>query len=63
MERMVGKLRTRISIVSYDAVKQYWNDELAEIALRYARACVFDHDTAHQRSVPSTIWMIQKNFC
>ncbi|CAF0942957.1 unnamed protein product [Adineta ricciae] len=32
--------------------KMYWNDDLAEIALRYARRCEFDHDKASQRSVP-----------
>ncbi|CAF3537126.1 unnamed protein product [Adineta steineri] len=32
--------------------KMYWNQDLAEIALRYARGCKFDHDKANQRSVP-----------
>ncbi|CAF4228428.1 unnamed protein product [Rotaria socialis] len=32
--------------------KMYWNDDLAEIAQRYARTCIFDHDRASQRSVP-----------
>lgn len=32
--------------------KMYWNDDLAEIALRYARTCIFEHDTSSQRNVP-----------
>ncbi|UJR33140.1 hypothetical protein I4U23_020597 [Adineta vaga] len=32
--------------------KMYWNDDLAEIALRYARGCIFAHDKASQRNVP-----------
>ncbi|CAF1124963.1 unnamed protein product [Adineta steineri] len=32
--------------------KMYWNDELAEIALRHARTCVFEHDKMNQRSIP-----------
>ncbi|CAF1503793.1 unnamed protein product [Adineta steineri] len=32
--------------------KMYWNDDLAEIALRHARTCVFEHDKMNQRSIP-----------
>ncbi|CAF0970929.1 unnamed protein product [Rotaria sordida] len=32
--------------------KMYWNDDLAEIALRYARGCIFDHDKSIQRNLP-----------
>ncbi|CAF1102733.1 unnamed protein product [Rotaria sp. Silwood1] len=32
--------------------KMYWNDDLAEIALRHARKCIFEHDNINQRSVP-----------
>ncbi|CAF1221360.1 unnamed protein product [Rotaria sordida] len=32
--------------------KMYWNDDLAEIALRHARTCIFEHDKINQRNVP-----------
>ncbi|CAF1052712.1 unnamed protein product [Rotaria sordida] len=32
--------------------KMYWNDDLAEIALRHARTCIFEHDKTNQRNVP-----------
>ncbi|CAF3794955.1 unnamed protein product [Rotaria sp. Silwood1] len=32
--------------------KMYWNDDLAQIALHYARGCLYDHDKPIQRNVP-----------